>query len=270
MTRRPLLSLALAAAVWGALSCLDISSPVTGIGSISPVLSPSPSVVVGDTARDSTGAAVPLRVVAFAPNGDTVRDANVELFVLDTTGGLVVTPAGLAYGNKISPAAKVVARVTPAHGSGALQTDTFPLPVVPVPQQLTATTTTDTLKFNVKSTDTLTGNNSAPLSVLLHGPDTTVVRSYVIQYAFDSASVPAGRDGQPLVLLVDDAGHPSMIDTTDLSGNASRRLRLRIVALTAEVLSGTDSVIVYASATYRGQPVEGSPLRFVVYLTLAP
>lgn len=264
--QHPLRRLALAAACWGALSCLDISSPVTGIGSISQVISPAPSVVVGDTARDSTNPAVPLRVVAFAPNGDTVRDANVEFFVLDTSGGLVLTPGGLAYGAKLSPAAKVVARVTPAHGSGALQTDTLPLPVVPVPTRLTASTTSDTIHIDPSATDTLRGNDSPGLAVLLHGPDTSVVRRYLVRYAIDS--VPPGREGQPLVRLVDEGGHPSMVDTTDLSGTASRILHLRLAAVPPELLAAgaIDSVIVHASVIYRGGQVEGSPMRFVVYI----
>src|SRR6185503_16619414 len=58
-------------ALWLGVSCLDISSPVTGIAAITPIIAPTPSVVTGDTLRDTLGRVDSLRVFAFAPNGDT-------------------------------------------------------------------------------------------------------------------------------------------------------------------------------------------------------
>jgi hypothetical protein len=60
-------------------------------------------------------------------------------------------------------------------------------------------------------------------------------------------------------LLVDPAGHPSAVDTTDASGQASRRIRVRPSAPVT-----VDSFVVMASAEYHGVKLRGSPLRFVI------
>lgn len=263
--RRSLVPLSGALVLWGAVSCLDISSPIPGIGSISRVISPFPSVVVGDTLRDTTGTVIPLRVVAFAPNGDTVRDERVEFFVLDTTGGLVVDSNGVARGVKVSLRASVVARVTSSKGGASLQTDTLSLPVVPVPAQLMQTSPADTtLNFDIRSTDTLTGNLSPPLSVKLVAHADTAVPSYLVHYTIESA--PAGTPGKGLlVTLANASGKDSAVAITGQDGSASRYVRLRLVAIDSAVLAGAESVVVRASATLRGQPLD-SIARFVVHL----
>ena len=115
--------IAAAAALWIAVACLDITSPVTGIASITNIILPTPSVVENDSSRDTIGRLDSLRVVAFAPNGDTVRDAVIRYFVIDSTQQLHVdSVSGIASADTLSPLAKVFARVTPANGKGVVQT----------------------------------------------------------------------------------------------------------------------------------------------------
>src|SRR2546421_9834398 len=126
--------LAGAAALWIFVACLDVTSPVTGIASITSVLLPSPSVVEHDVSRDTIGQVRPLQVFAFAPNGDTVRDAVVRFFAIDSTRKLRVDSlTGIAAGDSLSPFARVVARVTPANGKGIVQRATVPLREWPRP-----------------------------------------------------------------------------------------------------------------------------------------
>jgi hypothetical protein len=61
------------------------------------------------------------------------------------------------------------------------------------------------------------------------------------------------------VYLVDDQGRASTLDTTDDSGAAGRRVRVR--ALQFPVGAAVESVVVRATVTYRGQPLKGSPVR---------
>src|SRR5216110_2295736 len=82
------------------VSCIDMSSPVGGVASISNLVLPSPSVVRGDTMRDSTGKATPLRARLLDGKGDTVRDTRVTFFVLDK--GAHVDTAGLLYGDSLT------------------------------------------------------------------------------------------------------------------------------------------------------------------------
>jgi hypothetical protein len=76
--------------------------------------------------------------------------------------------------------------------------------------------------------------------------------------SFAIVSQPDPRLGE----LVNDAGKPSIVDTTDASGIAGRKIRLHPLGLT----SGTevDSIVVNATAKYRGAPVPGSPVRLVL------
>src|SRR5262245_53708067 len=96
------LLLALVATI--AIACLDVGAP-EGIGSFSNVIRPSPSVVVGDTMRDSTGKAAPLRVVAFRPNGDTLDTVAVSFLSIDTTKppSVSVSGNGIVVGDSVRP-----------------------------------------------------------------------------------------------------------------------------------------------------------------------
>lgn len=262
MTRgadRAVVACAAFAALWLGVACLDVSSPVTGIASITSVLPPSPSVVVGDDSRDSLGEVQPLRVVAFAPNGDTVRDAKVVFFALDPSGKLAVDSiTGIAHGNSLSPSAAVVARVTPANGKGALQTPSVPLPVVPIPAIVTKDSDITRFQFDPTPTDTLALSLlSPPISVLLRAGGDTAVQRYFVSFELMHAP-PSSRSGEPSVVLADESGRQSSIDTTDGSGHASRRIRVRPSALA----SVADSVIVVVHVRYKKADVTGSPITF--------
>ncbi|MGZ8493857.1 MAG: hypothetical protein ACXWZS_16765, partial [Gemmatirosa sp.] len=65
---------AFAGTVLTAAACVEISSAEQGVLAIR--LEPlPPSIIAGDTLRDSTGAVLRLRATAFAGNGDTVPGA---------------------------------------------------------------------------------------------------------------------------------------------------------------------------------------------------
>lgn len=91
---RKTIAAVLAAAAWWVVSCRDVPAPEGGVFAISALLLPSPGLVAGDTLRDSTGLASPLRVVAFDVAGDTVQNAVTMFVVLDTgahlSGALLV------------------------------------------------------------------------------------------------------------------------------------------------------------------------------------
>jgi hypothetical protein len=63
-------------------------------------------------------------------------------------------------------------------------------------------------------------------------------------------------------VLVNDAGKASVVDTTDATGIAGRMIRVHPLLLTSTV----DSIVVNATAKYRGVQVNGSPVRLVLLL----
>jgi hypothetical protein len=252
------------AALWLVVSCLDISSPIDGISSISNIIAPSPSVILDDSSRDTLGKVAALRVYAFDAKGDTVKDVQITFVVLDT-GGLSVGADGVAHGDALSSGARVVAHVSPAGSTKSLQTSTLLLPVTIAPDTVYLTST-DTLF--ITATDSVAFSKGVSVKVL--GRDRTKpVNSYLVRYTIDTA--PAAKPGATTAFLVGDDNKPSANDTTNVTGDASRRVALRRAALADDAVWATakrDSVIVRAHVQYKGTDIKGSPIRVVIPLRL--
>ena len=262
MRWRSLATVAAVGAAWLAVACLDISSPVTGISSITSVLLPTPSVVVGDSLRDTSGAVKPLTVYAFGPNGDTVKDVVVRYFAIDSTQKLHVDSiTGKVWGEALSPLAKVVARVTPANGNGTIQTLQVPLPVVPIPVRATKGDSIIDFPFDPTTFDTLgSGVLSQSLDVTVLGDADTTIQSYLVSYKI--VRMPSSKiKGDTTVKIFDKTGNDSTIAVTSSSGVASRQLRVRLGALQPNLLFGpaTDTVVVQVRVLYQGNPLPITP-----------
>jgi hypothetical protein len=265
VTRRALGALGSILTLWVAVACLDISSPVTGIASITSVILPTPSVVVNDTLRDTLGQAQPLRVYAFAPNGDTVKDAVVRFFAIDATHKLRVVDSitGFVVGDSLSPSASVVARVTPAEGKGVIQTQPVRLPVVPMPASATRSNdTTFSFDPSLALSDTLaTTLLSPPLTVKVYGNTTdTIIQSYVVSYKVVRAPI-SKFPGEPTVVVFDRSGNDSTVAITDGSGLASRQLRIRLHSIPDALKNpgASDVVVVQVRVLYRGVALPVTP-----------
>lgn len=238
--RFPRRAAAIAAATlgWYVLSCTEVPAPEGGVVSISNIRRPSPGLVALDTMRDSTGVVAPLRVVAFGLDDAPVDPQPVVSFLaLDTTAHFV---GGTLIGDRVGTV-RVVGVV------GGLQTrpDTIPVTLSP-----------DTLVFSDsvlhRVSYQLTGDtvvSSAELAALVqHRVPVSGVQAVVVKYAVTRA--PEGSSA-PTVVLVS-GNRLSDRDTSDASGKASRVARLRLNALGT---FATDTVMVDASASYRGQTI---------------
>jgi hypothetical protein len=237
-----------------ATACHDLSGSDTSVLSLRFDSLPSPSVVLGDTLRDSTGAIVHPTVHAFDFNGEEIADATV--FFLSPDSGVTVDSAtGIIVGDSLrSTPARIVATIA---GLQAIQR----LDVTLRPDLIAGEHVFDSLSYSI--TDT-TLNVSPALTVkLTHGtaPNDSAVKSYIVSFQIVSQPDPP-PGGPPLSELVNDNGKASIIDTTDASGIAGRKIRLHLGGL----ISGTqvDSIIVNATAKYHGTPVTGSPVRLVM------
>jgi hypothetical protein len=264
--RRAAGSLALLATLWAATSCLDITSSVPSIASITPVILPLPSVVVGDSSRDTAGAFAPLRLIVFGPNGNplSASDVIVKFYAVDSTRKLFVDSlTGMAFGDSLSPNAGVVAQVRQVNGVGGfIQTNVVSFPVVPKPDS--ATRSADTaFAFNgtVSATDTLsTGLLSLPLAVTVHGNGDTLVQKYVVKYQIIQQPPTRPGGGGPSVVLRGN-GADSNVAVTNASGLASLQIRVRPQAIPQDVQAGqkTDTVKVLVTVLYKGAALIISP-----------
>lgn len=233
------------------IACSDIiSGSSKGVLSLQFDSLPAPAVVLGDTLRDTTGAVVLPVVHAFDYKGNEIASAQIY-FQSPDSGVSVDSATGLIIGDSLRSApARIIAT---AGNLQAIQR----ISVTLRPDAIAASDGIDTLNYSLLDT---TKNVSNVVSVkLTHGvANDSVVPDYLVSFAIVSQSNPN------LSELVNDAGRPSIVDTTDASGIAGRKIRVHPVNLG----SGTtvDSVIVQATAKYRGQPVTGSPVRLVIVL----
>jgi hypothetical protein len=241
-----------------ALACGDVPSLEGGIAFISPVILPSPAVALKDTLRDEFGAVAPLRVVAIGNLGDTIQGVQ-PVFIVTTVPGKSITiiDSNLVVGDSVRTAT-IVARV-----GSRLQTPPVQLSVVYQPDSMAAASPT-TATFPVPNVNEV--NSSVPLSVnvtSISAGTRAGVPSIIVRYAITSVYPAGSVIPDTTLVLVDDQNRftgltgVTSVDTTDASGNASRRIRA--------VPFGFDSVAIRVSANnLKGVPLPGGPIRFVV------
>ena len=243
-----------------ALACVDMSAP-KGAASISALLLPSPSVVVGDTMRDSTGAVASLRVIAYDANDAPITGLATAFFVTDTAKIAHITNSSFLVGDK-QGLVHVIGQVT------GVQTTPMIVPVTVAPTKLALSTTPplpDTLvvPFTRAGDTTSASTGTQAIAVTLKGVGDTASVGFIVKYALANAPATVSGSATPAVFLVDDASKASLVDTTNATG-ASRSVLVKSALLADGALQSgakTDSVVVLVSASYKGKPVPGSPLR---------
>ncbi len=252
-----------AALAIAALSCGEVPTFPEGIAYISPVILPAPAVALGDTLRDSTGAAAPLQLFGIDSDGDTVRTIT-PVFVVTTVPGptVTLTAENLVIGDSVRPV-QIVGQV-----GSRLQTPVVTLDVVRQPDSIAATGATS-VRFPAPTAPEVTSVVTLGVSVTsppTAGPTIVAragVKSIIVRYAVTQVFPADATIPDTTLVLLDDVGRfplptgRTIADTTDPSGDASRRIRA--------IPLGFDSVEISASANdLRGVPLKGSPIRFVV------
>ena len=254
--RRALAGGALAVALGAA--CTKVSTDPNAVLSLQLGTTPMPSVVAGDSSRDSTGAVAPIPAQAFNAQGDTIAGAPIRWLVITGRDKLAVdTATGVLFGLD-SGTAKVIASVP------GLQT---------LPQQVFVVLSPDSLAPLDSTHYAIDYNQGAlrdtlfPIRVrVLHVTplDTSGIAHYRVQYAF---TYPAGLTNlnPDTVQLVNAANHPQVVDTT-VAPNGQSTLRLRATLL-ARAYSDTVGIDVFAFRPDH-TPIPGSPVHFVITLLI--
>lgn len=256
-----LLVVTVLAATGVATACAEIGLGPNEAAAIELDPFPSPSVVVGDTLRTIDGVVSPVRARVFNVRGELIGDAaprylyadyNIDsALAIDSATGIVVAKT-LVAGDK-----RIAARI-----GGTLQV-LRGIRIVPRPDSVSGTSLTEILGTTVPDTGRQgqENNSTKALSVTVRNRDgnaVSPVRSWPVRFQLVSPANPT-NDTMAAVYLVDDQGRASTLDTTDDSGAAGRRVRVR--ALQFPVGAAVESVVVRATVTYRGQPLKGSPVR---------
>jgi hypothetical protein len=246
------------AAVALLLACGEVPTFSDNIASISGVELPSLVVEVGDTLRDSTGAKAPLKVEAFDLSGAPIAGVPVTYIVSPIDAGIHIDANGYLTASDSIRIVHIVARV-----GDRLQTAEAILNVVPIPDQITGTGTTDPLVGLVPK---------GPLQVTVTGSRKgTRAPTQGVVVAYQILSVNGNKAVDPVrVFLEDDQSAPlrdtptAAIDTTDASGIATRFV---VVSDT----TGISSVQVRATARpLHGETLTGNPVTFSIPLKKTP
>src|SRR5512133_3032890 len=210
---------AVVAAAWVG-ACSDVGTAPDGIVALAFDSLPYPSVVAGDTMRDSTGRAAPLSAVAYNADGDIIAEPAVRYIVLDT--GVVISSQNyLIATTRTSGTVRVVA------AAASLQSLQRTVTVTRIPSSFAASgATSDTLQYALPDAST---NVSKAMTVKLTRDSSGTALSvpgFLVSWlvTFRGQTV-ATTDS--LASLWEDAAsrRVSHVDTTGTDGTAARTLR---------------------------------------------
>lgn len=203
-----------------ALACGEVPTLPDGIAYVSPVLLPSPAVAAGDTLRDSTGRAAPLRLVAYDRNDQPVPGTTANFLPTRVPSPLAIDAKGIVVAQDT-----VVSSLTVVGQIGdRLQTAPTALLIVPQPDSLQRAASTDTVAG--------LGGTSNALAVTVTGlrrGARVPVQGIIVRYQI-TRLLPGGAVDSTFYKLQDDARNflrsdPRLaVDTTDALGGASRLL----------------------------------------------
>lgn len=237
------------------MACVDMSAP-KGPASISTIQLPSPSVIVGDSMRDSNGVAAPLRVIAFDGAGNPIEPIGLQIFIVDTTRAAHLTPTNFLVGDTIG-STRLVGQIS------SVQTPVVTVPVTFAPARLVAPATRPDTARPALGTDSL---GFSPVAAFVRSAKDSASQGIIVKYTIVRPPESSPTATSPTVYIGDDSNVPSNRDTTDASGSVSRRLVVIGPALNAQVVFGTkvDSAVVRLDASYKGAPLTNSPLLIVV------
>ena len=246
-----------ACAACTAVACVDLSAP-KGPASISTLILPSLFVVAGDVMRDSAGNPAPPAIIAFDQKGDTISGIAASFFLTDSIPRAHFDAGGIIHGDSLG-IAHLVGQI------GNVQTAVFNLPITVAPDSMARVLVGgagDSVKATV-SNDSAASRGQAGAQVRVAGANNTPVPGVIVKFSFVRTF--SSRASSPAVFLTDDSGNLSQVDTTDATGLASRHVTIIAAFLADQTLfQRPDSVIVQATATYRGVSLRGSPVSIVL------
>lgn len=257
LTKRLTRTLIAVATIVG-VACVDMSAP-KGPASISILLLPSPSVVAGDVMRDSNGVPAPLTLVAYDANSTPIGGLTSQFFFTDSVRYAHLGTSNILTGDSVG-VSHIVGQI------GALQTAVTPVPITAAPDTFFIQSKPDTLVAPV-GVDSASSLGIAQLGVSLRSAKQSPVTGFVVKYLVKSAPPTLPGSSSPAVFLVGDNSKVSLVDTTDVSGNASRTLVVNTRNLGTSTLIVT--AVVQAFTSYKGVAVKGSPVTFTVPIKIA-
>lgn len=235
-------------------ACTKVGGDPDAVVALSFDALPFPAIVLGDTLRDEAGVPLKLSAVALNPEGDEIADAPITFLSLDA-GGTVSPDGYVIAASGTATQFRIIAQ------SGTLQSRPLTVVTTPAPDSIAKEGTVDTLRYSLSDPQS---NLSGAISFKLFnlgGATPIPARGWIVHFNAEYHGTTIENATSNLAWLVDDATHRSDVDTADANGLVSRRLKI-----VPDLLSPQDSIVVIGSATYRGLPLKGSPVRIVIQI----
>ncbi len=249
-----------------AAACAQIGTDPTVPASIEAVPLASPAIAIGDSLRDIAGDAQPVRALVRNIDGDVIEDAPIRyLYVqFDRDSALEVdsvTGHVRVIKQPLSGPVQIAARF-----ENALQV-LIPLRITNEPDTVVQAGSDSIVGFVPDTGRRGADQNSAPVSVRVRYFDANEtlqnVQDWVVQFEVIEPANPT-NDTTLAAFFMNDIARPMTFDTTDASGVASRRLRMRSELVFPDTTLLRDTVVVEARVWRKGAPVPGAPLRILV------
>ncbi len=244
-------------------ACTAVSTSPTTVAAIEFDSLPFPSIVTGDTMRDSLGRASALHAVLFNGTGGIIANPSVQYIAFDT--GLTIGAGGILTAQARNGSVRVIA------SAGGLQTQPRTVLIARRPDSVLVTgKLVDTIKYVVP--DLATTNVSPLLSLKLVTSDTgggvSTTQGWLVSYQMSyKGKVLSKTDTTVASIWHKSANNVSIVDTSGADGTVGRRIRLRPYGLGTDT-AGTLTIV--ATVRYKGVAVRGSPVTFVEYFTPKP
>jgi hypothetical protein len=258
MSRRAV-SVAVAGLIVGigvGVGCGEVPTLDEGIAYYTTVELPLPAVAAGDTLRDATGRAAPLRVRAFTRDSQEVSGLTVTFLPTRLPSNVTIDANGILVAQDTVRSVDLVGQI-----NGRLQTSVVTLLIVPEPASVTRSD--NVLGDTAYAVPAL---RALPVTVTsLYRGQVAPVNGIIVRYRIDSLRPSSAQPGS--AVLTNSSGailrpdSTSAVDTTKSAGNATRSVLVRAG-------TGIDTVFISASARHLRDATQltGSPVRFILAL----
>ena len=242
-----------------AMACTDVSTDPDTVVAVRFDGSVYPSIVVGDSLRDSLGALQPVRATGLNYKGDVVEGADFVFSSPDTN--LRVNNDGMVFARSRktdgSPA-RIFATV------GSLQSQPDSLLIVARADSMKAVQDVDTANVSPTTGDASTGETLVQFVVFGDTAATApkvVVPGWLVsfQLRYHGSLLPPSDTSKAYTFVIVGSGEnsrrkPTSVDTTDASGKAERGVFVRSVS------AGVPEDTIFLIATIRARKTGAAPI----------
>lgn len=249
------------------VGCTEVSTNPDAVVAVRFDGSAYPSIVAGDSLRDSLGALQPVRATGLNYKGEAVAGAAFVFSSPDTV--LRVFPSGNVFATRRKTdgaPARVFATI------GSLQSQPDSLFVVPRADSIKAAKDVDTLRIaNGEGSNFQTPNQFAVFGDTVPGTPKMPVQGWLVSFQLlyrgallSPTDTTRGYTFIPVTSGTNAFRKPSFVDTTDASGNVSRSVAVRGISTSAV----EDTIFLIATA--RARQAALAPLRDTTMLIIRP